>query len=191
MALLERRAAVARLLADRGDLLVVTGLGSPTYDVATVGDDPRNFHLWGAMGNAALVGLGLAVAQPTRRVLVLTGDGEMLMGMGGLATVAVQRPPNLSIIVIDNERYGETGRQKSHTAHGVDLEAVARGCGFSLVDTILDEAGLDRLARGLHEVVGPLFAVVKVAPSEPPRALPTRDGVELKNRFRKALLGRA
>ncbi|WP_436784627.1 thiamine pyrophosphate-dependent enzyme, partial [Streptomyces sp. URMC 126] len=91
------------LLRDRGDLLVVTGLGSPTYDVAAAGDHPRNFYLWGAMGGAAMVGLGLALAQPTTPVLVVTGDGEMLMGLGGLATIAAKNPPNLSVAVLDNE----------------------------------------------------------------------------------------
>src|SRR5437667_12092020 len=125
-----RRAAIAPILAERQDTLVVTGLGSPTYDCAAVGDHPLNFYLWGAMGSAVTVGLGLALAQPKRRVLVVTGDGEMLMGLGALATVGVQQPKNLSVVVIDNERYGETGMQATHTARGVDLAAVAKACGF-------------------------------------------------------------
>jgi len=102
---LPRRDAIARILAERTDTLVVTGLGSPTYDCAAAGDHPLNFYLWGAMGSAVTVGLGLALAQPKRRVLVITGDGEMLMGLGALATVAVKRPNNLSIVVADNEHY--------------------------------------------------------------------------------------
>src|ERR671925_2246064 len=127
---LARRSAIARILADRGDMLVVTGLGSPTYDCAAAGDHPLNFYLWGAMGSAVTVGLGLALAQPRRRVLVVTGDGEMLMGLGALATVAVKRPHNLAIVVIDNEHYGETGMQRSHTSLGVDLAGIARVAGF-------------------------------------------------------------
>src|SRR5213595_418724 len=123
---LSRRSAVARILADRRDTLVVTGLGSPTYDCAAVGDHPLNFYLWGAMGSAVTVGLGLALAQPKRRVLVVTGDGEMLMGLGALATVGVQQPKNLSVVVIDNEHYGETGMQATHTASGIDLAAAAK-----------------------------------------------------------------
>src|SRR5213080_2623103 len=127
---LPRRAAIAQILAERQDTLVVTGLGSPTYDCAAVGDHPLNFYLWGAMGSAVTVGLGLALAQPKRRVLVVTGDGEMLMGLGALATVAVKKPDNLAIVVIDNEHYGETGMQCTHTSTAVELAGVALACGF-------------------------------------------------------------
>src|SRR6185312_11177070 len=128
---LDRRAAMSALMKDRGDLLVVPGLGSTTWDLAAAGDDPRNFYLWGAMGGAAMVGLGLALAQTSRRVAVITGDGEMLMGLGSLATIGIQRPPNLAVIVFDNGVYGETGMQPSHTQSGVDLMAVAAGCGIA------------------------------------------------------------
>src|SRR3954453_14967279 len=118
----DRRAAAAVLLRDPGDLLVVTGLGAPSYDAGAAGDRPLNFYLWGAMGGAAMVGLGIALAQPGRRVLVLTGDGEMLMGIGSLASIAAARAPNLAIAVLDNARYGETGSQRSHTALTADLQ---------------------------------------------------------------------
>ena len=127
---LRRRDVVQQLLQDRGELLVVGGLGSTAWDITAAGDSPLNFPLWGAMGNAAMFGLGLALAQPARRVLVLTGDGEMLMGLGSLATIGVQQPRNLSVVVIDNERYGETGMQATHTADGVDLARVAAACRF-------------------------------------------------------------
>jgi thiamine pyrophosphate-dependent acetolactate synthase large subunit-like protein len=185
---LERRAAVAALLAGRRDLLVVSGLGAPTYDVAAAGDHERNFYLWGAMGSAALVGLGLALAQPKLPVLVVTGDGEMLMGLGGLATVALAKPENLAIVVLDNELYGETGGQASHTAGPTDLAAVARGCGFPEALRIEDQAGLVALAPRLHRPgEGPLFACLKVDPALLPRVLPPRDGAFLKNRLRGAL----
>src|ERR1700704_1435699 len=129
-ATLHRRDVVSQMLKDRKTLLVVAGLGSTTWDITAAGDSPLNFPTWGAMGQAAMLGLGLALAQPRRRVLVVTGDGEMLMGLGALATIGVQKPANLSIVVIDNERYGETGMQATHTAHGVDLAAVAKGCRF-------------------------------------------------------------
>ncbi len=184
---LDRRAAIRVLLEKRDDLLLVTGLGSTTYDAASVGDDARNFYLWGAMGAAALVGLGLAIAQPRHRVLVVTGDGEMLMGLGGLATIGVQRPPNLAIAVFDNGRYGETGMQASHTEAGVKLVGVARACGIKETFDISDELGLRDFAGRVRKSATTLFARVAIRADEPPRILPPRDGVLLKNRFRRAI----
>ena len=184
---LDRRQAVATLLRDPGDLLVVAGLGAPNWDATAAGDRPLNFCLWGAMGGAAMIGLGLALAQPARRVLVLTGDGEMLMGLGALATIAVQAPPNLAVAVLDNGRYGETGAQRSHTAHGVDLAAVAQGCGWRAVCTVTQTGELEDLRARLRQEA--LFAVVRIAPEEAPRVMPPRDGALLHHRFRAALLG--
>jgi thiamine pyrophosphate-dependent acetolactate synthase large subunit-like protein len=185
---LDRRAAMSALLADRpDDLFVVPGLGSTTWDAAAAGDDDRNFYLWGAMGGAAMIGLGLALAQPKLRVAVITGDGEMLMGLGSLATVGVQRPANLAIVVFDNGLYGETGMQQSHTSSGVDLCEVARGCGIEQVLDIDDEAGLSALRVLLHKSDRTLFARVKISPHDPPRVLPIRDGVEIKDRVRRAV----
>ena len=189
--LLERRPVVAKLLADRGKLLVVSGLGAPTYDCAAVGDHPLNFCLWGAMGSAAVIGLGLATAQPERPVLVITGDGEMLMGLGALATVAVRKPANLAIVVLDNERYGETGNQPTHTADGVDLAGVATAVGFAHSFRVEDEASLTSLLPLLRAGKGPVFAAIKVSDKADPMVLPPRDGTYLKHRFREALLGPA
>ena len=100
---LHRREVVRTLLADRKTLLVVAGLGSTSWDITAAGDSSLSFPTWGAMGQAAMIGLGLALAQPRRRVLVITGDGEMLMGLGSLATIGVQQPPNLAVVVIDNQ----------------------------------------------------------------------------------------
>jgi thiamine pyrophosphate-dependent acetolactate synthase large subunit-like protein len=186
---LERRDVVAAILRGRGDALVVTGLGSPTWDVAAVDDSPLNFYLWGAMGGASMVGLGLALAQRSRRVLVVTGDGELLMGLGSLATIGAERPGNLSIVVLDNERYGETGMQPSHTGRGVDLAAVARGAAFPLARTVSSAAELDEWLPALHQEAGPVLTVVKVAASQPPARVPLRDGTQIKHRFREALLG--
>ncbi len=143
MSILRRRDAVAQLLEERKDALVVTGLGAPGYDVMAAGDHDNNFYLWGAMGGAAMVGLGLALSQPGRTVLVLTGDGEQLMGMGGLATIGVAKPDNLALIVLNNGHFGETGMQISHTGRGVDLVAVAQACGFASSQRIHDEAGIE------------------------------------------------
>jgi thiamine pyrophosphate-dependent acetolactate synthase large subunit-like protein len=185
---LQRRDAMAALLAHRSDdLLVVPGLGSTTWDLAAVGDDPRNFYLWGAMGGTAMVGLGLALAQPARRVAVITGDGEMLMGLGSLATIGIQKPDNLAIIVFDNGVYGETGGQPSHTQAGADLVAVAKACGFAICLDVEDEAGLADLHGRLKVFSETLFARVVIDAAEPPRVLPLRDGVEIKRRFRAAL----
>jgi thiamine pyrophosphate-dependent acetolactate synthase large subunit-like protein len=188
LSLLDRREVVARLLAQRADLLLVTGLGSPTYDAHAAGDHDGNFYLWGAMGSAALIGLGLAQAQPDRSVVVITGDGEQLMGLGGLATIAVSNPDNLVIIVIDNDHFGETGMQLSHTGHGLDLATVAQSCGFAQARTVHDMAGVDEVARALHSrSSGARFYVIKVKPENPTRSLPARDAVYIKNRFRAHL----
>ena len=185
---LERRAVVARLLRDRDGLLVVTGLGSPSYDVHAAGDHDGNFYLWGAMGAAALVGLGLAQAKPDRTVMVVTGDGEQLMGLGGLATIAIAAPANLVIVVLDNGHYGETGMQRSHTGLGIDLASIAGAAGFAGAVTVTDQAGLESAAQSIRErASGPRLYVVKVKPENLPRSLPPRDGVHLKNRLRTHL----
>ena len=184
---LRRREVVAELLRDRGGLLVVAGLGSTAWDITAAGDHDLSFPTWGAMGQAAMLGLGLALAQPARRVLVVTGDGEMLMGIGSLATIGVQQPKNLTIVVIDNERYGETGMQRTHTAFGVDLAAVARACRFPNAITVSDS--LAPVRDMTYERPGPNFAAVKVSDEKLPLVLPPKDGVLLKARFRRALLG--
>ena len=188
---LDRRKVVTRILKDRGDTLLVTGLGAPTWDAAAAGDNPNNFYLWGGMGGAAVLGLGLALAQKKRRVLVITGDGEMLMGLGALATIAVQSPPNLAVCVIDNQRYGETGMQETHTQFGVNLEMVAVGAGFRETDTVWTMKELEGSLPLFFETPGPVFLNVKVTDAPQPMNLPMRDGPALKHRFRESLLGQA
>ncbi|MBR0686759.1 aldehyde dehydrogenase [Bradyrhizobium manausense] len=185
---LDRRAAVAALLKDRKNTLAVSGLGSPTYDLHATGDRDDNFYLWGAMGGAALIGLGLAQAQPGKRVVALTGDGEQLMGLGGIATIGVARPRNLDIVVIDNQHFGETGMQASHTGCGVDLTAIATACGFVAAATVRTLEEVQRLATQMVEPAdGPRLFVIKVRAENPPRSLPSRDAVFIKNRFRAHL----
>jgi thiamine pyrophosphate-dependent acetolactate synthase large subunit-like protein len=186
---LDRRKAAAEILKQRGDALVVAGLGAPCWDVVAVGDNPLNFYTWGAMGSAAMIGLGLALAQPKRRVLVITGDGEMLMALGALATIGVQQPRNLAVIVMDNEHYGETGMQQTHTRFGVDLAGMAKAAGFRVADTIYSAAELKIGISRIHRQSGPVFAAIKVTTAKAPLILPPRDGTVLKNRFREALLG--
>ena len=185
---IDRREAVARLLAARDGALVVTGLGSPSYDVHAAGDRADNYYLWGAMGGAALVGLGLAQAQPARRVMVITGDGEQLMAMGALATIAVARPRNLDIIVLDNQHYGETGMQGSHTGAGIELSAVAAACGFADTGCLSTPGQVDALCARLRDAAtGPRLFALKVRADNLPRSLPPRDAVFVKNRFRAHL----
>jgi thiamine pyrophosphate-dependent acetolactate synthase large subunit-like protein len=186
---LHRRTVVKELLAQRGDALVVAGLGAAAWDVTAAGDTSLNFPLWGAMGGAVPLGLGLALAQPSRRVLVITGDGEMLMGLGSLATVATQRPSNLAIVVLDNERYGETGMQLTHTAGNADLEAIAAACGIPVCRTIVDKNGFKSVISQIQTEKGPLFINIKVRAEDLPLVLPPKDGAYLKDRFRFALLG--
>jgi len=188
---LGRRSVVRALLERRGELLVVAGLGSSAWDCTAAGDHPLTFPLWGAMGSACMIGLGLALAQPRRRVLVVTGDGEMLMGLGSLATIAVQCPGNLAIVVLDNERYGETGMQKTHTAYGTDLAAIATACGFAKAEIVRSASQIAGVRAGIHRAKGPRFYQVKVASDADPLVLPPRDGAYLKHRFRDALLGRS
>ncbi|MBM3573303.1 MAG: aldehyde dehydrogenase [Alphaproteobacteria bacterium] len=184
-----RRAALGALLSRRCDWLVVSGLGSPSWDLFALGDRPDNFYLWGGMGVAAMTGLGLALAMPQRRVIVVTGDGEMLMGLGSLATIAVVRPSNLAIVVLDNELYGETGQQTTHTAGPTDLAAVARGAGFTTALNVSDERGIAELADAIATAPGPIFGNVKVTADGGPSAYPPRDGHFLKTRFRTTVLG--
>ena len=186
---LQRREVVRVLLAARGDALVVSGLGAPSWDVAAAGDHDLNFYLWGAMGSAGMIGLGLALARPERRVLVITGDGEALMGLTSLATIAVARPANFALVVLDNERFGETGDQPTHTASGVDLAAAAEAAGFTWAETARDEAALAEAVPQVLARPGPLYLVAKVLAEQPPLVLPPRDGAYLKHRFRAALLG--
>ena len=185
---LARRDAIAALLRDRENALVVTGLGSPSYDVHAAGDRDDNYYLWGAMGAAALVGLGLAQAQPDKHVLVVTGDGEQLMAFGSLATIAVARPKNLTIVVIDNHHFGETGMQTSHTGRGIEVAEVAGASGFAATGTLrtlAEVAGVGTTLRAPSD--GPRLFVVKVAADNPPRSLPSRDAVFIKNRLRAHL----
>jgi thiamine pyrophosphate-dependent acetolactate synthase large subunit-like protein len=185
--MLDRRAFVKALLADRGNLLVVSGLGTPTYDVAACGDHPLNFYLWGAMGGAAMIGLGLALAQPQRRVLTLAGDGEALMGLGSLATIGAKAPHNLVLVVLDNQHYGETGMQPSHTGAGIDLAAVARACRFAEALHASDMADAARIRDLVHWGRGPILVQARIADNDAPRVLPIRDGHAIKQRFMQAL----
>ena len=187
--LLKRRPLVRQLLEKRATMLVVAGLGAPAWDITAAGDHPNSFPMWGAMGGSTMIGLGLALAQPKRRVLVLTGDGEMLMGLGSLATIAVQKPDNLYVVVLDNEHYGETGMQETHTGHGVDLAGMAKAAGFKHALNVETQKEADKLTKMIRKSDGPLFAQVKIDPEKLALVLPPREGSYIKNRFRISVLG--
>jgi thiamine pyrophosphate-dependent acetolactate synthase large subunit-like protein len=186
--LLERRSVVSALLEGRKDTIAVGGLGASTYDIAAAGDHDRNFYLWGAMGGAVMIGLGIALAQPETPVVVITGDGEMLMGMGSLATVGLQQPGNLTIIVLDNEVYGETGGQASHTGANTDLVGVANACGIKDARSLATMAEIKTFAAAMQDVsTGPRFASIKIDSANLERVLASRDGVFIVTRIRGAL----
>ncbi|MFK7754339.1 MAG: thiamine pyrophosphate-dependent enzyme [Sedimentitalea sp.] len=185
---MNRRDAVAKLLDARNGALVVTGLGSPSYDVHAHGDTDDNYYLWGAMGGAALTGLGLAQAQPEKRVMVITGDGEMLMAFGALATISVAKPKNLDIVVLDNQHFGETGMQDSHTGQGICFASVAEACGFEATRELRNLAEVDGLCEELQQpATGPRLFVLKIDATNLPRSLPPRDATYIKTRLRAHL----
>lgn len=183
----DRRAFVAQLIAATPEALIVSGLGSASYDVFAGGDRDKNYYLWGAMGGATSLGLGLALAQPDKPVVVITGDGEQLMGIGSLATIAAKQPRNLTIVVLDNGHFGETGMQQSHSSLGTDLVAVAKGFGIADAFSVDSTAASAEIAQGINARQGTRFVQVFIAADEPERALPPRDGPYIKNRFRAAL----
>ena len=187
---LDRCEAVPALVGRPEDFLIVTGLAGTARDIAALTRDSAQIYtMAGAMGGAAMIGLGLALARPDKRVLVATGDGELLMNVGALATIAVLDPANLSILVVDNGHYGETGWQKSHTSLGVDLEKIATGAGIKRTRTVGSEAELPDAARLLRAGNGTAFVVLRVAPSEPPSYKRNFDPAACRERFRAALLG--
>ena len=201
-ATLQRRPLVKKILAGADDnLLVIAGLGSPNWDITEAGDRPLNMPLWGGMGAPVPMGLGLAIAQPTKRVLVITGDGDMLMSLSSLATVAAQQPDNLAICVLDNEKFGETGNQATHTSPrnngptdsgaGADLALIAKGCGIADAGTVRETGEVAQLVKDVRGKKGPVFRVVKVMVEKLDFVMPPQDGAHLKDRFRAALLGKA
>ena len=199
---LQRRPLVKKILAGADDnLLVIAGLGSSNWDITEAGDRPLNMPLWGGMGATVPMGLGLALAQPSKRVLVITGDGDMLMSLGSLATIAAQQHDNFAICVLDNEKFGETGNQATATSPrnngptdsgaGADLSIVAKGCGIADAGIVREESGVAGLVADLRRKKGPVFRVAKVLVEKLEFVMPPQDGAHLKDRFRAALLGAA
>ena len=186
---LDRGEAVPKLIGRHEDFLIVTGLGGTAHDVGSVtGDKAHVFSLGGAMGAACMIGLGLALAQPKKQVLVVTGDGDLLMNLGSLANIAVMNPPNLAVVCVDNGHYGETGWQKSHTSLGVDLEKIAIGAGIKRTMTVAQEPDLAQGSRFIREGNGAGFVLLRVKPTEPPHFKRNFDAAYCRDRFKRALL---
>ena len=184
---LDRRQAVPALIARHQDFLIVTGLAGTSRDIAALTDDgAHTYTMAGAMGGASMIGLGLALARPDKRVLVVTGDGELLMNVGSLATIAFLNPPNLSIVCVDNGHYGETGYQRSHTSLGVDLERIAAASGIKRTVAIEQESELAAGARLIREGNGASFVLLRVKPTEPPAYKRDLDPSTCRTRFRAA-----
>lgn len=183
----DRRSLVAELLEDRGDSLIVGGLGASTWDLAAAGDDPGNVYLWGAMGLACSIGLGLALAQPERRVLVITGDGEMMMGIGSLASIANARCGNLGILILDNQAFGETGKQAGLTAGSTDIREMAEGAGIRTTMHLKSPSELPALKALLFKEPGPTLAVAKIELGDDPLVLPTNNAAWMAEQFRRNL----
>jgi phosphonopyruvate decarboxylase len=187
---LDRCEAVPQLVGDPNDFLIIAGLAGTAKDTANLCEPNANYYACaGVMGGAVAMGLGLALSQPERRVLVLTGDGELLMNVGSLATVGLMAPPNLSIVCVDNGHYGETGYPKSLTSLGVDLAKMASGAGIAEVRTVTLADEIPAAATLIRRMDGPSFVVLKVKPTDPPKVRRSMDAAWSKHRFREALLG--
>lgn len=187
---LDRISALPALIGRHEDFLIVTGLAGTAKDIAALTNDgPHIFTMAGAMGAAVSMGLGLALAKPDKKVLVVTGDGELLMNVGALATVGVVNPPNLGIVCVDNGHYGETGYQRSHTSRGVDLEKMAIGAGIKVTRTVEKEPEIAPAARILRETNNATFVVLRVKPTDPPKFKRNFEPASCRVRFRMNLLG--
>ncbi len=189
---LDRKLAVPALIGDPSDLLIVAGLAGTAKDIAALTDEsPNVFLMGGAMGAAVPFAMGLAYSQPNRRVLAVTGDGDLMMSIGVLSTIGVMQPPNLAILCVDNGHYGETGYQAGHTSRGVDLAQIAQGSGIATTHTVSGEADYEAAAQSLRNSNGPAFVWLRVTTERPPTYKRNFDAVERKAVFRRALLGQA
>ena len=187
---LDRKKAIPRLLGNTDRFLIISGLAGPAKDIGFLTkESPNTFLFGGAMGGALPTSLGLALARPKDTILCVSGDGDVLMSMGSLATIATMKPKNLIIICVDNSLYLETGGQKSHTGLGVDLDVVAQGCGFLRTKTITKE---DELLQGAtlvnNNFNGPTFILLKVNQSSPPEYSRNWNASQAKIKFRQNLL---
>ena len=185
---MDRNVAVPALIGNPDDFLIVTGLAGPAKDIGALTD--KAFLFGGAMGGAVMTGLGLALAQPERQVLCVTGDGDMLMSLGSLATVGAMKPPNFSIVCVDNALYQETGGQTSHTGLGVELAHVAEGCGIAVTRDVRDETQIEEASELLRKGNGATFILLRVDDTPSPKGIRNLHATETKTAFREMVLGR-
>ena len=189
---LDRKDAVPAIVGNPDDFLIICGLAGASKDIAHLTNDGDNiFTMAGAMGGATAMGLGLALSRPDKKVLVVTGDGELLMNVGTLATVGILKPANLSILCVDNGHYGETGYQESHTQRGVDLDLIAQGSAIPITRTIDREDQMVEAKQLLRDSNGTTFILLRVNTEPPPSIKRSMDATERKIAFRRALLGNA
>ena len=184
---MDRNKAVPALLGNTDDFLIVAGLAGPAKDVGALTD--KAFLFGGAMGGAVAAGLGLALAQPDKKVLCVTGDGDMLMSLGSLATVGVMKPANFSLVCVDNALYQETGGQTSHTGLGVDLAQVAEGCGFAVTRDVTEESQIEEASGLLRQSNGSTFILLRVNDTPSPKGIRNLQATETKTAFREMVLG--
>ncbi|MFT5507561.1 MAG: thiamine pyrophosphate-dependent acetolactate synthase large subunit-like protein [Hyphomicrobiaceae bacterium] len=184
---MDRNKAVPALLGNTDDFLIVAGLAGPAKDVGALTD--KAFLFGGAMGGAVAAGLGLALAQPDKKVLCVTGDGDMLMSLGSLATVGVMKPANFSLVCVDNALYQETGGQTSHTGLGVDLAQVAEGCGFAVTRDVTEESQIEEASGLLRQSNGSTFILLRVNDTPSPKGIRNLHATETKTAFREMVLG--
>lgn len=178
--------ATRALLRHVRDEPIVASLGNPKFDLALAGDRPQNLYLWGGMGLASSVGLGLALAQPSRRVIVLEGDGSLLMNLGSLATIGWRAPRNYLLVVWDNGSYELTGRQHTATSAAADLAAMALAAGIPRAHRVKSLAAFEEVLARELERDGPAVIVSAVDAARSP-GRPPKDPVFIKDRFMAAL----
>jgi thiamine pyrophosphate-dependent acetolactate synthase large subunit-like protein len=171
---MKRGEAIRRLVGLLDKEPVLANLGKNTYDLFAAGDRPQNFYTWGAMGTVSSVGLGLAAARPDLRVIVLDGDGSLLMNLGSLATIAAVRPKNLVHVVCDTGTYETTGGQASYTAGPADLAAIGRGAGIARVERVDELDALERAVRRSLAEPGPWLIVAKMEGTATTARVPRR-----------------
>jgi thiamine pyrophosphate-dependent acetolactate synthase large subunit-like protein len=184
--MINRLQATRYVVDNLHDEPIVASLGNAKFDLYIAKDRPQNFYMWNSMGMASSIGLGLAMARPQQTVVILDGDGSLLMNLNSLPTAAARSPENLIHIVWDNRQFELTGGQPTHTAFGTDLAAIARGAGFKHVESVDTQADFEAVfAKALQES-GPWIIVAHIDSDRSP-GRPPKSAALIKHRFMEAL----